>query len=127
MRLLSFLNDIETALKQQAAANPGPAWEVTRMVNYHQNLARMMLTPAGGVENNPRGGAILLQSFLLADGSICVKASLAWEGSTTQPVLSVYAKPHVDWPAEATRIASAWLAGPSEGAADTPVANTATS
>jgi hypothetical protein len=127
MRLLSFLNDIETALKQQAAVNPGPAWDVSRMVNYHQNLARMMLVPTGGASSSSRSGSVLLQSFLLADGSLCVKASLNWDGSAAQPVISVYAKPQVDWPAEARRIAGAWLAGPPEGAAGTPATAAANS
>jgi hypothetical protein len=112
IRLLSFLNDIERALARESASNMGPAWEASRMVSYHQSLARMTLTPVKDSEPGTRSGSVFLQSFLLSDGSPCLKATLGWEGSTAAPVIAVYAKPELDWKSEATRIASAWLSGP---------------
>ena len=76
-RLLSFLSDIECAL---AADDPAPSdgcWETTRTVNYNQGLARLVLgvrLPDGKTESR---GNIMLQSFLLADESTCLKAVLS--------------------------------------------------
>jgi hypothetical protein len=112
IRLLSFLNEIEAALAKQSAANMGPSWDASRMVSYHQSLARMVLTPAKNIENPAPGGTVFLQSFLLSDGSPCLKATVSWEGSAASSVVAVYAKPELDWKAEASRIASIWLAGP---------------
>ena len=93
----------------------GPSWDVTRMVNYHHGLARMTLTPQAGGEPDQLRGAVFVQSFTLADGSLCLKASLNWQGSEVFPIISVYSKPGVDWKAEARQIGSAWLAGPPNG------------
>jgi len=112
IRLLSFLTDIEQALLKESAANMGPTWETIRMVNYHHGLARMTLAPPKDAEAGGVGGTILLQSFLLADGSVCLKAILGWEGSAQPRVIAVYSKPQLNWKAEAMRIASLWLAGP---------------
>lgn len=111
-RLLSSLNDIEQALRKQSAADMGPTWEVSRMVNYHHGLARMTLTPPADAEPDQMRGVIFLQSYMLADGALSFKASLNWHGCESFPVIAVYAKPGVDWQAEAGRIATAWLAGP---------------
>jgi hypothetical protein len=108
--LLSFLNDIEQALIQQSASS-GHAWDTSRMVNYLHGLARLTMTPAAGSNPAQVRGAIFIQSFELADGSHCSKASLNWPGIDSFPVLAVYAKPGTDWKAEAARIAGAWLAG----------------
>ena len=60
-RLLSFLSDIEQALLKESAASMGPVWTATRMVNYHQGLARMTLIPPPLAEEPaPHGGTILL-------------------------------------------------------------------
>jgi hypothetical protein len=80
----------------------------------------MLLAPMPGAPTNPDGGTVLLQSFLLADGSVCVKATLSWEGSAVQPVMSVYAKPGLDWAAEASRVAAVWFAGPTQEANGEP-------
>lgn len=112
-RLLSFLTDIEHALLKESAANMGPTWEATRMVNYHHGLAQMTLTPSKDSEAGVVGGTILLQSFLLADGSVCLKVIHGWEGSAQSSLISVYSKPQLNWKTEAMRIASLWLAGPS--------------
>lgn len=110
-RLLSALTEIEHALQQQTAAQNLPAWQVTRMVNYHHQVGRMTLTPPAG-DPTARRGAIFLQVFLLADGALCLKANLSWHGSDAFPSLPVYSTPHTDWSAEFARIADAWLAGP---------------
>lgn len=86
------------------------------MVSYHQSLARMTLTPAKDSAPGGKSGSVFLQSFLLSDGSPCLKATLGWVGSTAAPVIAVYAKPELDWKAEAMRIASAWLNGPAQAA-----------
>ncbi len=56
-------------------------------------------------------GAVVLQSYTLADGTLCLKAFLSWSGSQTESVQAVYARPETDWPAQAKRIAEAWLSG----------------
>ena len=111
-RLLSALNDIEQALRKQSAADMGPSWDVTRMVNYHHGLARMTLNPPADAEPDQLRGTIFLQSYSLADGAMSFKASLNWLGCDAFPVMAIYAKPGVDWRGEVARIASAWLAGP---------------
>jgi hypothetical protein len=112
IRLLSFLNDIETALAKQSAANMGPTWDASRMVSYHQSLARLVLATPKDADAPAPGGTVFLQSFLLSDGSPCLKATVGWEGSAASSIVAVYAKPELDWKAEAARIASIWLAGP---------------
>ncbi len=111
-RLLSSLNDIEQALRKEAASNMGPNWVATRMVNYHHGLARMTLTPETNDDPDQIRGAIFLQSYVLADDTTSFKASLSWHGCESFPVIAVFAKPGVDWQAEARRIASAWISGP---------------
>lgn len=112
MRLISFLTEIEHKLLAESPVVEGGAWQATRMVNFHHGLARLNLTPRPG--NDFRPGSIFLQSFALADGSICLKASLQWEGADSSPVLAVYSTPKLNWKLEASRIASAWLEGPVE-------------
>jgi hypothetical protein len=112
IRLLSFLNDIEKALAKESAASMGPTWDASRLVSYHQSLARMILSSPKDAEAPAPGGTVFLQSFLLSDGSPCLKATVSWEGSAASSVVAVYAKPELDWKAEAARIATLWLAGP---------------
>jgi hypothetical protein len=81
MRLLSFLSDIERALVAESPAGSGSAWEANRMVNFHYGLARLTLTARTGSEGHCAGGTIFLQAFTLADGSVCLRASLNWKGS----------------------------------------------
>jgi hypothetical protein len=109
-RLLSFLNDVEQSLIKQSASS-GQKWVTQRMVNYHHGLARLTIAPAAGSDPAQIRGTIFIQSFELADGSHCSKASLNWQGVDLFPVLAVYAKPGTDWKAEAARIAGSWLAG----------------
>jgi len=58
MRLLSFLSDIERALIAESPVVDGGAWITTRMVNFHQGLARLTLTARPGVELPNAGGTI---------------------------------------------------------------------
>jgi len=118
MRLLSFLSDVEQALINEAT-NTGASWITSRMVNYHHGVARMTLKPATDKGVSQLRGSIFLQGFELADGSLSVKASLNWQGSDEFPVIAIYAKPSVDWRAEAARIAAVWLAGPPVAAVTT--------
>lgn len=112
MRLLSFLSDIEKALTAESPVVEGGAWDTTRMVNFNQGLARLTLTARPGNELPCSGGTIFLQSFALADGSLCLKASLNWRGSDVLPVISVYSTPTLNWKLESSRVAMAWLEGP---------------
>ena len=112
MRLLSFLSDIERALLAESPAVDGGAWTTTRMINFQQGLARLTLDARPGNDLPVTNGGIFLQSFALADGSLCLKASLSWRDSDQQPVMAVYSTPTMNWKLEASRIASAWLEGP---------------
>lgn len=113
-RLLSLLSEIEQALRKESAANMGPTWDSLRTVNYKSGLARLTLTtpPDAVDEAAAPGGTIFLQSFLLADGSQCLKVNLGWTGVTATSLIAIYAKPQVNWLSEARLIASSWLAGP---------------
>lgn len=110
-RLLAFLTDIENAM---AADDPAPSegsWCNTRTVNYNLGLSRMLIAvklPDGKIE--PRG-SIQLQSFHLADGSICLKAQLCWHGQTPKANVAIYAKPGTNWGSEARKVAAEWMAG----------------
>jgi hypothetical protein len=111
MRLLSFLTDIERAIRVEANADEGLIWDTTRIVNFKTGLARLSLTSREADSGFPAGG-VLVQHYALANGSFCVKASLSWEGCEGCSVVSVYETPLLNWKLEASRIATAWLAGP---------------
>ena len=123
MRLLSFLSDIERAVVAESPAAEGGVWETARMVNFHHGLARLTLTPRSGTENPFVGGVILLQAFSLADGSLCLKATLNWNATESTSVIPVYSTPTLNWKLEASRIASAWLEGVPATATMTPVSD----
>jgi len=112
MRLLSFLTEIERSLLAESPMVEGGAWEITRMVNFHSHLARLSLTARPGAELPIAGGTIFLQSFALADGSLCLKATLNWKDGEAQSVISVYAVPSLNWKLAASGIASKFLEGP---------------
>ena len=125
MRLLSFISDIERSLIAESPVVDGGAWESSRMVNFHHGLARLSLTARPGTDMLSSGGTIFVQAFVLADGSLCLKASLSWKGSDALPVISVYSTPTLKWKLEASRIASMWLEGPPAGSmVSTPEAGT---
>ena len=117
MRLLSFIADVERALKSGAAAGTSGRWRTQRMVDFQYGLARLTLTPESDSQSRVAGGVIFVQAFTLPDGSLCLKASLNWRGSDMLPIIAVYGTPHVNWRVEATRVASAWLEGPPAGEA----------
>lgn len=110
-RLISFLTDIENAM---AADDPSPSegsWVNSRTANYNLGLARLLIgvrLPEGKLESR---GAVMLQSYQLADGSICLKATLTWTGSESKTTQSIYAKPSTNWSSEARKVAAEWMAG----------------
>jgi hypothetical protein len=111
-RLLSFLSDIEEALLADPIAKGRGAWEISRMVNYDNHLARMTLTPRRAEASAGPTGSIFLQAYELTNDTACLKASLHWNGQERYSMLTVHAKGASDWREEATRIAKAWFAGP---------------
>jgi hypothetical protein len=119
MRLLSFLSEIERALLSESPVVDGGAWESARMVNFHSNLARLSLTARAGAELPVNGGSIFLQSFALADGSLCLKATMTWRDSEAQTVIPVYDVPGLNWKLAASRIASTFLEGPTSASIST--------
>jgi len=110
-RLLSFLSDIECAIACDDPEPSGGTWDNQRAVSYHQGLARLSLGARTAEGVQPRG-TIYLQCFKLADGSICLKASLAWAGTEFNATHTVFDKPGVQWTSEARRIAAEWMGGP---------------
>jgi hypothetical protein len=113
MRLLSFLSTIEKTLQADDPSPKDGVWENHRTINFQLGLARLSLGSRRDHAGVQPVGAIMVQSFALADGSLCLKASLSWEGQVTEETVhSVYAEPQVDWIAAARRIAAAWMAGP---------------
>ena len=112
MRLLSFLSEIERVLTKETSSAGATAWETARMVNFQHGLARLTLTPRSRTDRSSQDGTIFLQAFMLADGSLCLKASLGWNCSDAAPVIAVYSTPTLNWRHEAAGIAAAWLKGP---------------
>lgn len=111
MRLLSFLTDLERAIRVEANADESAIWDSARIVNFKTGLARLTLTCREPDSGMPQG-TVLVQHYALANGSFCIKASLNWQGSDTTVTLSVYDTPVLNWKLEASRIATAWMAGP---------------
>ena len=113
MRLLSFLDGIEKTIQAEDPSPRGGTWQNHRAINFQLGLARLSLGSRQALTPAQMLGGIMVQSFALADGSLCLKATLSWEGQAAEEcVHSVYAEPTVDWLAASRRIASAWLAGP---------------
>jgi len=110
-RLLSFLNDIENALRAGDAPVPGDGLETARSVNYHSGLARLAVSAKTDAKVRQTLGAVLLQTFSLADGSLCLKVFLSWTGTRSEMIHAIYAKPGIDWKNEAQQVASLWLDG----------------
>ena len=111
MRLLSFLTDIERAIRLETNTDETAIWDSARIVNFNTGLARLTLALRDAESGMPHG-TILVQHFGLANGSFCLKASLNWTGSDANAVVSVYDTPLLNWKLEAVRIGTAWLAGP---------------
>jgi hypothetical protein len=110
MRLLSFLTEIERAIRMEANADETSIWTASRIVNFGAGLARLTLTCHD--DSGMPTGTILIQHYALASGDICLKASLGWEGAEERSIISVYETPLLNWKLEASRIATGWLAGP---------------
>ena len=112
-RLLAFLAETERSIRAgRPEPQPGATWENSRSVNYRLGLARLSLwARAASGELSPLG-TVLLQSFKLADGNVCLKANLTWQEGGIEISHSIYAKPEVEWEAEAGRVAAFWVAGP---------------
>jgi hypothetical protein len=125
-RLLSFLSDLERAI---TADDPQPGgdgvWSGTRIVNYHLGLARLSLQVRSTTSAPQHRGVVTLQSYALADGTPCLKATLGWAGHEAVRILPVFTKPGLDWTSEARKIAAHWLAGPPESAVIVDVGSTA--
>jgi hypothetical protein len=81
------------------------------MVNTSLGVAKLHLnTRYDPARVEPLGG-VQLQSHRLADGSVCLKAFLSWNGRPAETVHAIFDRPHLDWGAEARRLAEAWLNG----------------
>ncbi len=99
-RLLSLLTLIEKVLMNEL--DPPLAGPVDRTVNFHKGLARIGLCDRG---------AVLLHSYTLADGQICVKAVVTWAGKQESATMSIYPGENFDWFTAAQKIAQGWIAG----------------
>jgi len=100
VRILSFLNLIQDAINRQN----GTEIEGTRMVNFQKNIARFAMKD---------GGAIQVQTFVLADGQTCVKVALYWGGIGIPAVSSVYPTAvNFSWEKAADKIGQMWIDGP---------------
>jgi hypothetical protein len=96
MRLLSFLDLVETALRADGLDLVSS--QVTRQVNYEATLARMDL---------PGDISLLVQNFTMADGQLCLKAwwQCALQGESAP--MSFFDAPQLDWKSVARKIAAA--------------------
>jgi hypothetical protein len=110
-RLLTLLNLVETALVNQGSRTVSvpPA----RSVSFHKGLARMNFSDGSG--------SIMLQNFTLADGQICVRATLNWAECSETGTHSIYPRENFDWLGAADQIAGAWMAGKPPPASESKV------
>jgi hypothetical protein len=112
-RLLAFLAQTERSIRTgKPEPRDGATWENLRSVNYGLGLARLALSARDSLGVMTPMGAVLVQSFKLADGNVCLRANLTWQDAGAESSLSIYAKPAVEWEAEAGRVAASWLSGP---------------
>lgn len=95
MRLLSFLDSVETALRADGH-DLSPA-QVSRQVDYGSGLARMEL---------PDGLSLMVQNFNMADGQFCLKAW--WENAdgTRAEVRAFFDANGTDWKSAARQMAA---------------------
>jgi len=99
-RLLSFLNQIQDCIKQADENFP----EGVRMVNFNKGIARYAMKD---------GGAIQVQSFLLADGQNCLKVAVYWAGLKNPAVHAVYpTEDNFTYYSAAEKVAQIWVEGP---------------
>lgn len=112
-RLLAFLSDTEQAIRaEKNEPKTACAWDNSRSVNYSAGVARMALGARESSGDTLPLGGLLLQSYELADETVCLKATLTWQDSEMQFCVPIFAKPLLDWGAEARRLADTWLSGP---------------
>ena len=117
-----MLTEIEQAVIANDPSPDGGAWEAARLINFHQGLARLTLSVRSTTGQVAPRGTILVQNFTLADGTLCLKANLAWRGTDATMVSAVYSKPDTNWRGEAGQIAVKWLDGQVTAAAtDVPM------
>lgn len=95
MRLLSFLDSVETALRADGH-DLSPA-QVSRQVDYGAGLARMEL---------PDGLSLMVQNFNMADGQFCLKAW--WENvdGVRAEVRAFFDANGTDWKSAARQMAA---------------------
>jgi hypothetical protein len=99
-RLLSFLNQIQDAIKQVDENFTGGV----RMINFNKGIARYTLKD---------GSAVQVQSFVLADGQTCLKVALYWAGIKNPAVHSVYpTEENFTYYSSAEKISQIWIEGP---------------
>lgn len=110
-RLLTLLTEIERAIIANDSSPDGGVWDTLRLINFHQGLARLTLSVRSALGVTAGRGIILLQHFVLADGTQCVKANLSWKNVEQSSVYAIYSKPSLDWHREAGQIAVQWLDG----------------
>jgi hypothetical protein len=96
MRLLSFLELVETALRADGV-DLTPQ-QVSRHVNYEAGLARMQL---------PDGVSLVVQNFNLANGQLCLKGWWTDAQEQQTPVQAFFDTNTLDWKAAARQIAAA--------------------
>lgn len=99
-RLLSFLSQIQDAIKQADESFPAGI----RMVNFNKGIARYAMKD---------GGAIQVQAYVLADGQNCLKVAMYWAGLKNPAVHSVYpTDENFNYVAAAEKAAQIWIEGP---------------
>lgn len=110
-RLFSLLDEVERVFRQAAAFDAARSWTVTRSVSEAHGMGRITLMPVRADSSLIRGSVFL---ELLAPGGDhpSVKVSFNWHGSDAFPSTILDSSPFANWRAEATRMASIWLAGP---------------
>jgi len=93
-------NQIQDCIKQADENFP----EGVRMVNFNKGIARYAMKD---------GGAIQVQSFLLADGQNCLKVAVYWAGLKNPAVHSVYpTEENFTYYSAAEKVAQIWVEGP---------------
>lgn len=95
MRLLSFLDSVETALRADGH-DLSPA-QVSRQVDYGAGLARMEL---------PDGLSLMVQNFNMADGQFCLKAWWQSGEGTRAEVRAFFDANGTDWKSAARQMAA---------------------
>jgi hypothetical protein len=98
-RLLSFLNLVETTIQNEEPEVVAKQ----RTVNYHKGLACLTLSD---------GSSIHLQCFHLADGQICLKATILGRDGSPAGQHSIYpTEENYNWLTAAYHVMTVWKAG----------------